>query len=119
MDIIKYRKWYLLENWRDNAFRTVLVETPGRIVAQKHLSSGTGFWLNDNVLCIGYEMCSNTDIFRPIFSHKRQRLLEHVHAGILGQQFWQNVKSRYYVCLSKIKTMPLECVVHVVNFIYK
>jgi hypothetical protein len=69
-------------------------------------------------MCVGYEMTSNPEIFRPIFCPARQCLLEQVHLDIIGQKFWKKVKSRYYVCLSKIRRMPLECIAYVVNFIY-
>ena len=82
----KYRKWYLTENWQDNRFIMIkekvnishyifVSATPPKIL------SGEAFWITYNELCVGYYSEKNPDIFRPIFSHKRQRLLDKVHHG--------------------------------------
>lgn len=81
--------------------------------------SGAGFWVNDNELCIGYVLHSNPDIFRPIFSHARHQLLKYVHLKIIcPKAFWNNVKMRYYICISKLKKVPLECVRYIVDMLY-
>lgn len=131
MDIEKYRKWYLedrnnlftmvkfgvefkeLRIWKNNR---IVVLNFGRnhpfVLAEK------AFWVNDRELCIGYQLCSNTSIFRPIFSYKRQRLLDQVHVDIkCPTAFWRAVKMRYYICMSQLKILPLQCVAHIVHFI--
>ena len=121
MDILKYRKLYLCENWSSNAFHAVVCPVNGHGFPGRHarVLSGEAFWLNDRELCIGYEMRLNPNIFRPIFSHKRQYILETVHWHIIRPRtFWRRVKTRYYVCMAKIKTLPLECVAMIVHFIY-
>lgn len=124
MDIIKYRKWYLSENWGVNNFRMVIVKHYKRHwdgIRKIHptVLSGAGFWVNDNELCIGYVLHSNPDIFRPIFSHARHQLLKYVHLNIIcPKSFWDNVKMRYYICISKLKKVPLECVRYIVDMLY-
>jgi len=137
MDIDKYRKWYLSENWAENRFRMIIYNTrlePQPLVSyyarrirslEPHpwVSSGQAFWVNSydscNGLCIGYRLDSNPNIYRPIFSCKRQRLLDKVHKDICCPAvFWRKIKQRYYFCISKVKKIPLECVIHIVQFIY-
>jgi len=119
-------KWYLSENYGVNEFRMVLCHVKQHRRHKRHrdgtnhpkVLSGEAFWFDESKLCIGYELYSNRNIFRPIFSHKRQRLLEFVHLDIIcPTAFWHNVKRRYYVCMSKIKKLPLECVAHIVNLL--
>ena len=125
MDIIKYRKWYLSEKWADNQFqmitRSVIQHKRFRDGARKPhplVSSGEGFWINTHVLCIGYQLNSNPDIFRPIFSHRRQCLLDGVHLSIkYPSAFWRRVKQRYYLSMARVSKIPLECVIHIVHFI--
>jgi len=92
MNSIKYRKWYLTENWGENQF-TIIKEKvnvprcfpcPYSInfqISHPKVLSGEAFWISHNELCIGYHSSSNPDIFRPIFSYKRHRLLDLVHYG--------------------------------------
>lgn len=126
MNLTKYRKWVLSENWGNNEFHMVI----HRVGQYKRFRGGqrknhplvlshTAYWVNDHELCIGYEMYTNPAIFRPIFSHKRQRLLDQVHVDIMcPTAFWRAVKMRYYLCLSQLRKIPLDCVAHLVHFIY-
>ena len=41
--------------------------------------SGNAFWQTHNELCIGYILVTNNDVFRPIFSHARQRILDQMN----------------------------------------
>ena len=97
MDIIKYRKLYLEENWGQNRF----------------------YQITDYEMCIGYKLTENPEIFRPIFSYKRQRLLDKVNKDIYNPiNFWNKVKSKYFLTLSENKKIPLDCVKIIINFIY-
>ena len=83
--------------------------------------SDKGFWINNQTLCMGYEMNFDRTIFRPIFCHGRQRLLEQVHLNIIKpDNFWKKVKSKYYKKLIIVmpKSVPLECIARVVPYIY-
>ena len=128
MDIMKYRLWYLSENWGTNDFHMVVKRIKqfkrrrnGRIMLRNHnrVLSGEAFWINEHELCIGYQLGSDPSVFRPIFSHARQRLLEVVHLDIISPNaFWNNVKGRYFQCLALLKRIPLECIIHIVQFLY-
>jgi hypothetical protein len=83
--------------------------------------SGKGFWMNFCTLCMGYEMNFDRTIFRPIFSHRRQRLLDQVHLNVIKpDNFWKKVKSKYYKKLIIVmpKSMPIECIVHIIPYIW-
>lgn len=133
MDVIKYRQIYLKYNWGQNHFDAIKQKVDGMYNvynARAHginhpflnhplVLSGQAFWLNNNELCIGYELNTHPGIFRPIFSHKRQRLLDGVHSKILNPyRFWNRIKRRYFYIMSRIKNLPLECVKHIVKFTY-
>jgi hypothetical protein len=120
MDVILYRKLYLSENWGFNCFSQIKKNGFRRLkIWYLTQTNEEGFWINDHELCVGYELRSNPAIFRPVFSHKRQRLLDVVHTDIVRpSQFWRTVRMRYWQALCKIKHLPLECVDHVVRFIY-
>mgnify|MGYP006434244903 FL=1 len=135
MDVIKYRKLYLSENWGNNRFRMlkygvefkeIYIRKNNRITyldfGRNHpmVLSGKAYWLNDRELCIGYELDSNHEIYRPIFSYKRQRLLDKIHLNIINPyKFWNKIKSKYFISLAKMysKRIPIECVEHIVMFI--
>jgi len=82
---------------------------PGRGKWSFTRSSGKAFRINDRELCVGYRLASNHTIFRPIFSHKRQRILDNVHANIrCPTVFWYN--KRDHLCTCKVKKSQLDCV---------
>ena len=132
MNVTKYRKWYLhnnldhlyphntflpmscvVENW--NTYRS----EPGYNHNHPLVLAGNAYWISNNELCIGFTMRKNPEIFRPIFSHKRQRILNKVNKNILKpSKFWNKIKSRYFLSLSKIKKLPIDCVKNIVMFIY-
>jgi hypothetical protein len=154
MDVIKYRKWYLQRNWGENIFRMIKygvefkeirIRRNNKIMTidfqRNHplVLAKKAYWLNDRELCIGYKMDSNPDIFRPIFSHKRQRLLDRlnkfeaiysedgkfVNEDDMGNtiddpyKFWNKIKSKYFMLLVKMnsKNIPIDCVEYIVMFI--
>ena len=126
MDAIKYRKLYLQHNWDVNSFIMVRKKLP-RWNFREHYGagnhrdvlSGKCFWINNTELCMGYEMITNETIFRPIFSHKRQRLLDKVHLNIINPiKFWNKIKSRFFTTLSEKKNIPLECIMHIIPYVY-
>jgi len=133
MNVTLYRKWYLSENWGSNQFTKM--KHPASLVGFKkrrkanrvtrvdynHPSvlSGHAYWVNDRELCVGYRLLSNPSVFRPIFSHRRQRLLDQVNAEILRPtNFWRAVRMRYWTTICNIKQLPLDCVDCIVRFIY-
>jgi hypothetical protein len=128
MNVTRYRKWYLSENWGSNRFTkiTSLVGFKKRRKNQRRVDynhpsvlSGHAYWVNDRELCVGYRLLSNPSVFRPIFSHRRQRLLDQVNAEILcPTNFWRAVRMRYWTTICNIKQLPLDCVDCIVRFIY-
>jgi len=136
MDVIKYRKWYLCENWGENRFRMIKygvefkeirIRRNNKIMTidfqRNHpkVLSGEGYWITHEKLCIGYELDSNPEIYRPIFSHKRQRLLDKVNSNVINPyKFWYKIKLKYFISLAKMysKKIPIDCVKHIVMFIY-
>jgi len=136
MDVIKYRKWYLQENWGENRFRMIKygvefkeirIRRNNKIMTidfqRNHpkVLSGEGYWITHEKLCIGYKMISNPEIYRPIFSHKRQRLLDKVNLNVINPyKFWYKIKLKYFISLAKMysKKIPIDCVKHIVMFIY-
>jgi len=133
MDIQKYRKWYLEVNWGENKFVMIKygvefnqIRKNNQILTldfQKNhplILSGNAFWITHNTLCIGYQLRENTEIFRPIFSHKRQRLLDKVNLKIHNPiKFWNKIKSVYFKTLYHIKMLPIECINNIVIFTSK
>ena len=140
MDIIKYRKFYLSENWGENRFTMLefLVELTQIQFRQNNgitnlgflynsqtnhpkVLSGEGYWVTHNKLCIGYELDKNPEIYRPIFSHKRQRLLDKVNLNVVKPTlFWNKIKSKYFMSLAKVhsKKIPIECINNIVMFVH-
>tara|TARA_B100000795_G_scaffold269766_3_gene260293 strand:- start:1382 stop:1723 length:342 start_codon:yes stop_codon:yes gene_type:complete len=113
MDVIKYRKWYLSENWGENRFRMIKYDVEFKEIRIRNN--------HDRKLCIGYELDNNPNIYRPIFSHKRQRLLDKVNLNIINPyKFWNKIKLKYFMSLVKMysKKIPIECVEYIVMFIY-
>ena len=118
MNVLLYRKIYLSENWGSNEFSMLNVGVEYR---KNHplVASGQAFWVNDSELCIGYHLNANPAVFRPVFSHKRQRLLEVVNADILHPStFWHAVRMRYWQTICHLKQLPLACVDCIVRFLY-
>ena len=145
MNSIKYRKWYLQENWGENKFKMIqeivniprCLRYPYSINFQRvhpKVESGEAFWITHNKLCIGYYLESNSDIFRPIFSYKRQRFLDEVH----GKKMEDNeenysicnpnlryARKKYLVGLIEFeliqlkKKIPMDCVNIILSFIHK
>lgn len=135
MNVLLYRKLYLSENWGSNRFHMLKHTVVGfqklqhwypnrrtlfdRIQNHPFVTSGRAFWINNSELCMGYQLQTNPRVFRPIFSDKRQRLLNVVHANIIHpSNFWHTVRMRYWLTVSQLKQLPLECVDCIVRFIY-
>lgn len=134
MNVLLYRRLYLSQNWGSNHF----IQLKHKVVGFKRLqtwypnirtfdkiknhplvTSGRAYWINNNELCMGYQLRTNPNVFRPIFSEKRQRLLKVVHADIIRPtKFWHAVRVRYWHTTCQLKQLPLECVECIVRFIY-
>lgn len=122
MNSEKYRKFLLQYNWGLNLFDrkiydvdfTEQIDNTQLFTIDLQLShpfvlSERGFWVNHNQLCIGYEMGENTEIFRPIFSQKRQNLIYKLNFEI--------IRRPYFFELCKLVKIPIDCVKIIVIFI--
>ena len=73
------------------------------------VNSGDAYWINDTTLCVGYTLKSNNAIFRPIFSHSRQDLInefqENIQNGVLKRE-----EKRAYIEFVRIKKLPIVIV---------
>ena len=142
MDVLKYRKFYLEENWGSNRFIMKIkdvgdeytMEYPDHftIECQKNhplVLSGNAFWITHNQICTGYVLDEKPEVFRPIFSHKRQRMLEKVHYeekddnGNKVQNitnpyiFWNKIKTRYFLSIAKKKKLPIVCIDYIIMYL--
>lgn len=132
MDLRKYRHWYLADP-RYTCFKKIeynvdeidcldIENVNISIYFQKNhpkVLSGEGYWLTHRKLCIGYELIINKDIYRPIFQYERQNLLDKVNKNIYNPiNFWNKVKSKYFLTLSEKKKIPIECIKYIINYIY-
>lgn len=140
MNSIKYRKLYLQENWGENAFIMVeeTVNEPSLTDAFSYsvhfqvdhpkVSSGEGYWITHNKLCIGYNYRETPNIFRPIFSYKRQRLLDKVHYGNKKEEDKPDysiinpklayARKKYLFGFVRKKKLPMDCVKIILSFIH-
>lgn len=130
MNIEKYRKWYLQENWAENRFKMIKYNIIIDVIHNRVFNtaygrvhplvlSGKAFWINNYELCIGYELLENSEIYRPIFSYDRQQILNKVNMNIVNsKKFWNKVKSKYFITLFKVKNLPVVCIENIINMIY-
>ena len=148
MNSTQYRKIYLKHNWADNQFLMITEKNikptcfSYSITFQRNhpkVLSGEAFWQTHDELCVGYHLSTNPDIFRPIFSHKRQRLLDKTHHGKKEDEEDQSVyfssfadnpnlryaRKKYLVGLDEVtatmnirrKKIPMDCLKIILSFI--
>lgn len=122
MDVIKYRKLYLSENWGENRFQ-IFNTAYGRI--HPLVLSGKAYWINKDELCIGYKLDTNSEIYRPIFSNKRQGLLDKINELMVKPKFWNKIRTKYFNYLYKMKVvlnekesiiLPVLCIENIIKF---
>lgn len=128
MNIEKYRKLYLEYNWGNNAFTSVKYKpvykkcdniSIYRRCIHPLISEGSAYWLNMYDLCIGYVLINDHNIFRPVFSYRRQSILDKVNSDIKNNtNFWNKIKSRYYWVLAHKNELPLDIIEYIVEYIY-
>jgi len=132
MDVTKYRKLYLQKNWGDNEF-IMIQEKVNRQkcfcsfdyqysinfqMSHPKVLSGEAYWITHDELCIGYELRKNSEIYRPIFSYSRQKLLNNVNKNIISpKKFWNKVKIKYFIELYRNKMLSVDCINYIIMFI--
>lgn len=104
MNLFKYRKIILQD------FNIVKVSVQ-EMFRERIPCSGDILWINSGEVCVGYQLHGN--IFRPVFPHERQKLIDQTLKELLVT-VWQN---KYKTELLKIEKLPIECVETIVTFI--
>jgi len=135
-----YRKVVLVENWNDNQFIMIkkkvnvsrCLHCPYSINFQRMhpmVLTEEAFWVSHNELCIGYHYTINSDIFRPVFSYKRQGLLDKVHGNRKednqGEENYYSIikpnlryaRKKYLFGFVRKKELPMDCVKIILSFI--
>ena len=118
MNISKYRKLYLQENWGENKFTTVTsIQLPIQLNEEEELNDRE-FWTNPGEICVGFVMRSDNDIYRPLFSPSRQEKLNAVHYDItrVPSQFWNRVRTKYFKGLWKLN-LPIDTINDIISFV--
>ena len=141
MDVLKYRHYYLEHNWGTNRFQMTtynvdedvandrVFETPyGRI--HPLVLSKKAFWINKDELCIGYTLDTNPEVFRPIFNHARQMILDRVHNEEIDEdgnkeqnirtpfKYLSKIKKRYYNTLYQKRKLPTVFIRYIIMFLF-
>ena len=141
MNAILYRKYYLKENWSTNEFEMIKEKInvplcfpcPYSVnfqISHPKVLSGEAYWITHNELCIGYQSSVNSNVYRPIFSHERQKKLDIVHYGEEGEEGEKNkgdyihnnpnlkyARKKYIVGLDNAKKLPMDCIEVILSFI--
>ena len=136
MNIIKYRKYYLSENWGENRFQMIKYKVANDVVHNRVFNtaygrihplvlSGKAYWIKKDELCIGYKLDTNPEIYRPMFSHKRQGLLDEINELMVKPKFWNKIRTKYFNYLYKMKVvlnekesiiLPVLCIENIIKF---
>ena len=83
------------------------------------VNSGNAYWTTDTTLCLGYTLKSNNTIFRPIFSYKRQELINKFQDKISEIVLKRNesMKNKAKIELYKIKKLPEDVLYHIFEMV--
>jgi hypothetical protein len=130
MDITKYRQHVVNSSYvgdihfKNDLWEQVFLFVPlhlrlryDGIHAYNHplVNSGEAYWSNNTTLCLGYRLLNNPDVFRSIFSHKRQHNIDHFQKDIFSAAEMVVWRRSTFVELFKIKILPEE----IIKFILK
>jgi len=132
MNSTKYRKFVLTENYQDNAFIMITLKVniprcfscPFSVNFQRShpkVISEEAFWIGHNKLCVGYHSRVNPVIFWPVFSWKRQKLLDIVQYDKKNSIIHPNLKyarRKYVTGLDQRFRIPMDCVEIILSFIH-
>ena len=121
LDVSEWVQEYLLPFCR-NVNESIVTEN---IVQEKrHLlnyinhplvNSGNAYWINDTTLCLGYKLKNNHSIFRPIFSYKRQDLINNFQKDI-SKIVLKRKKCMNYIEFYRIKKIPKDVLDYIFEF---
>jgi hypothetical protein len=127
MDISKYRRfvvklWGVGRDWIGE-YKSVEPRMTGSealdyfVPNHPLVNSGDAYWANAVTLCLGYSLLGANDIFRPIFSYKRQKMIDEFQRNIARIVKKRNEKMAY-VAIVKIKKLPLVLIDEIISFAY-
>lgn len=134
MDLSKYRQHVVNFRWFNNHLNNEPWEQV-RVFVPPHLringwaldiigtynhplvNSGEAYWSNNTTLCLGYQLRSNPDIFRPIFNHNRQHNIDQFQNNI-KQVVEKRKEKRAFIELFKIKRFPRVLVEKIIKLAY-
>ncbi len=129
MNIFQYRRITITPDWEEVILELSTSEAEkyrelfsNRRAIDRHcqnhplVNSKDAFWKTSKNLCVGYRLNSNRKIFRPIFSHRRQDLInefqKHIQEGVLKRE-----EKALWLELVRIKRLPLEIVNAVFEYV--
>ena len=133
MELSKYRKYIVNVNDNNNEYNffnpeweSVNMNVPHwthssftRSWDDNHqlINSGKAYWVNQTTLCLGYKLINNPVIYRPIFSYKRQEIINKFQKNI-SKVVLKREKYLIYMELLKIKKFPIEIIDEFINILY-
>ena len=105
--------------WRAKCLRVPGYNYPRNFADENHplVNKGEAYWTNNTTLVVGYLLVSNPNIFRPIFSHQRQDIIDAFQSRIPVIVHRRN-KLRAFIELFKIKQLPRVLVEKIINLVY-
>lgn len=131
MDITKYRRHVVNSSYvgdihfKNDPWEQVFLFVHDPLLLNDHylqplnnhpfVNSGEAYWSNNTTLCLGYRLRNNPDIFRPIFSHKRQHNIDHFQKDIFSAAEMVVWRRGTFIELFKIEILPED----IIKFILK
>jgi hypothetical protein len=135
MDIIKYRKYIVntdenlgkekywirkyksVPQWKKNNAYSYLKTGDILILNHPLVNSGEAYWSTNTKLCLGYKLEYNSNIFRPIFSYSRQKMINDFQDNI-NRIVLKREEKRAYIAMAKMKKLPIVLVDNIIGMIY-
>ena len=108
-----------LSQWQTKCLRVPAHYYPQNFGDENHplVNKGEAYWTNNTTLVLGYLLIRNPNIFRPIFSHRRQDIIN-VFQSRVPVIVHRRHKSRAFIELFKIKKIPKVLVKKIINLVY-
>ena len=95
-------------SWRDTDLRTT---------NHPLVNSNKAYWTNKTTLCTGYKMLGAEHIFRPIFSHRYQRMIDEFQPDIARGVNKRDEKMAYLE-MARIKKLPIDMIGEIISWAY-
>jgi hypothetical protein len=88
------------------------------------IENGMAFWIDDKTLVTGYNLKSNTDIYRPIFQHEKEKLNHELRmeiqkfAKFYAAEKRQKLYKKTLLGIPKLNILPEEIIHKIAHFTY-